>query len=169
MFKEPISSLRRKRIDTNCENEPEQKKKKLEPTLKENNTSKRVDVIEERSKETGNVLSRFIKGKLLGKGGFARCYELDELDENYDLSGKVYAGKIVERKSLQKKKTKEKFKSEILIHKSLQHKHIVQFEKYFQDEENCYIVLEICECNVKKNFINILVFNAINETQKNFK
>jgi len=34
--------------------------------------------------------------------------------------------------------------SEIKIHKSLHHAHIVQFENCFEDAENVYIFLELC-------------------------
>ena len=34
--------------------------------------------------------------------------------------------------------------SEIKIHRALSNDFIVQFEKYFEDKENVYIVLEIC-------------------------
>lgn len=33
---------------------------------------------------------------------------------------------------------------EVTIHQSLNHKHIVQFYSYFEDENNVYIVLELC-------------------------
>mgnify|MGYP003406881739 CR=1 FL=1 len=37
-----------------------------------------------------------------------------------------------------------KLLSEIKIHKSLSHAHIVQFENCFEDSENVYIFLELC-------------------------
>jgi len=35
--------------------------------------------------------------------------------------------------------------SEIRIHRSLHHSNIVTFEHFFEDEENVYILLEICQ------------------------
>ena len=35
--------------------------------------------------------------------------------------------------------------SEIKIHKSLCNEFVVQFDKYFEDKENVYILLEICQ------------------------
>ena len=35
--------------------------------------------------------------------------------------------------------------SEIKIHRSLVHKHIVGFEHFFEDYENVYILLELCK------------------------
>lgn len=45
----------------------------------------------------------FQKGKFLGKGGFARCYEMINTTTN-----SFYAGKIVSKTLLQKKHQKEK-------------------------------------------------------------
>ncbi|KAG2523484.1 hypothetical protein JM16_002255 [Phytophthora kernoviae] len=88
----------------------------------------------------GYVKTRsYLKGKFLGKGGFARCYEL-----KCEQTGTVYAGKVVAKASLVKPKAKQKFTSEIKIHKSLNHSQIVQFEHFFEDSENAYILLELC-------------------------
>ncbi len=38
---------------------------------------------------------------------------------------------------------------EVTIHQSLNHKHIVQFFSYFEDENNVYIILELCRRRVK--------------------
>ena len=47
--------------------------------------------IEERMQKLNgeDVVKRYAKGKLLGKGGFAKCYELKCLSNK-----KIYAGKI---------------------------------------------------------------------------
>jgi hypothetical protein len=47
--------------------------------------------------------SRYMKGKFLGKGGFARCYELTEMQTK-----DVFAGKIVSKQLLTKQHQKEK-------------------------------------------------------------
>lgn len=87
---------------------------------------------------TGRVIHTYTRGKLLGRGGFAHCYEATEND-----SGRIYAVKVVEKKAL-KPKTQAKLKSEIKIHGSLQHEHIVKFERFFEDANNVYILLELC-------------------------
>ncbi|KAL4164359.1 hypothetical protein KRP22_004225 [Phytophthora ramorum] len=88
----------------------------------------------------GYVKTRtYVKGKFLGKGGFARCYEL-----KCEQTGKIYAGKVVAKASLVKPKAKQKFTSEIKIHKSLHHPQVVQFEHFFEDADNAYILLELC-------------------------
>ena len=84
-------------------------------------------------------IKKYKKIRLLGKGGFARCYEV--FDEE---THKSYAVKIIKKTSLIKSRTKQKLISEIKIHKSLNHENIVKFEHYFEDAENVYILLELC-------------------------
>jgi polo-like kinase 1 len=97
------------------------------------------EVIEEYDPRTGKILTRYLKGKLLGKGGFAKCYEFTDL-----ASGRTYACKLIEKKSLAKPKTQQKLRSEVKIHSSLRHPYIVKFEHFFEDTENVYLLLEIC-------------------------
>lgn len=47
--------------------------------------------------------NRYMKGKFLGKGGFARCYELTEMNGK-----EIFAGKIVSKQLLTKQHQKEK-------------------------------------------------------------
>lgn len=79
------------------------------------------------------------KGKFLGKGGFARCYELTEMN-----SKEVFAGKIVSKQLLTKQHQKEKMTQEIAIHRAVHHQHIVEFYSFFEDDQNVYIILELC-------------------------
>lgn len=81
----------------------------------------------------------YVRGKFLGKGGFAKCYELTDKATNT-----IYAGKVVSKALLVKSHQKEKMAQEIQIHRSLNHKHIVGFHSYFEDEKNVYIILELC-------------------------
>ena len=60
-------------------------------------------IIEERiSKVNGDVaIKKYSKGKFLGKGGFAKCYEATNLDTK-----KVYAAKIIPKNSLTKNRAR---------------------------------------------------------------
>jgi polo-like kinase 1 len=60
-------------------------------------------------------------------------------------TGKVFAGKVVKKASLTKPRSKQKLMSEIKIHKKLNHENIVKLERFFEDSENVYILLELCE------------------------
>ena len=84
-----------------------------------------------------------MRGRLLGKGGFARCYEATNIDNK-----KVYAIKIVNKQNLKKSKAKQKVLiivmqliTEIKIHKTLKHQRILTFDHVFEDSENVYILL----------------------------
>ncbi|XP_038618705.1 serine/threonine-protein kinase PLK1 [Tachyglossus aculeatus] len=82
---------------------------------------------------------RFARGRFLGKGGFAKCFELTDLD-----SREVFAGKIVPKALLLKPHQKEKMSMEISIHKSLLHRHVVGFHCFFEDDDFVFVVLELC-------------------------
>ncbi|KAK6187900.1 hypothetical protein SNE40_005825 [Patella caerulea] len=82
---------------------------------------------------------RYMKGRYLGKGGFAKCYELTDLDTKV-----IFAGKVVPKTLLVKQHQKDKMAQEISIHRSLNHKHVVQFQSFFEDSANVYILLELC-------------------------
>jgi polo-like kinase 1 len=98
-------------------------------------------IVEEKiTKVNGEVqIRKYIKGRLLGKGGFAKCYEF--INQETDHSS---AAKVIPKKSLVKSRAKQKLISEIKIHKSLHHPNIVAFEHYFEDSENVYLLIEIC-------------------------
>ena len=84
-------------------------------------------------------IKKYKKIRLLGKGGFARCYEL--FDEETHRSS---AAKIIPKTNLIKSRAKQKLINEIKIHKSIHHENIVNFEHYFEDKNNVYILLELC-------------------------
>ncbi|XP_032622085.1 serine/threonine-protein kinase PLK1 [Chelonoidis abingdonii] len=80
-----------------------------------------------------------MRGRFLGKGGFAKCYEITELE-----SQAVFAGKIVPKSLLAKPHQKEKMSMEISIHRSLAHRHVVGFQGFFEDSDFVFVVLELC-------------------------
>ena len=67
--------------------------------------------------------NKYRKGRFLGKGGFAKVYEITNIQTNW-----VDAVKIVEKASLKKSRAKQKLMSEIKIHNSLDHDGIVKFK-----------------------------------------
>lgn len=97
-------------------------------------------VIEKIILPSGDIREKvYNKGKFLGKGGFARVYEL--LCEE---TGEVFAGKFVPKNLLSKGRARHKLMSEIKIHRTLHNKNIVQFHHYFENDEFVYILLELC-------------------------
>ena len=65
-------------------------------------TTRQDTVIIEEKSSNGTVIHRYTKGKFLGKGGFAKCYELISLEND-----KKYAVKAIEKASLTRSKAKE--------------------------------------------------------------
>lgn len=49
------------------------------------------------------IIKKYVKGKFLGKGGFAKCYEFKCLNNK-----KTYAAKIVRKDNLSKQSAKQK-------------------------------------------------------------
>lgn len=91
---------------------------------------------------------RYLRGRFLGKGGFAKCYELTDMETK-----EIFAGKIISKTMLTKPHQKEKMSMEIAIHRSVgqrkdllieTHKHIVGFHGFFEDADYIYILLELC-------------------------
>jgi len=59
-------------------------------------------------------VKRYAKGKLLGKGGFAKCFEVTNLETK-----KVLAAKIIQKSSLTKSRARQKvFSPKFLNHNS---------------------------------------------------
>ena len=97
-------------------------------------------IIEKLSKNADEPhLKKYKKLRLLGRGGFARCYELFDEETHRSI-----AGKIIPKKNLIKSRAKQKLISEIKIHKSIHHENIVNFEHYFEDTDNVYMLIELC-------------------------
>lgn len=77
-------------------------------------------------------------GQLLGRGGFAVCYE----GQNTETRQK-YALKIV-KSHMPQKKMEQKFQTELQIHSKMNQANIVEFHKAFSYQKCTYIVLELC-------------------------
>lgn len=86
---------------------------------------------------------RYLRGRFLGKGGFAKCFEISDADTK-----EVFAGKIVPKSLLLKPHQKEKMSMEIAIHRSLAHQHVVGFHGFFEDNDFVFVVLELCRRRV---------------------
>ena len=60
------------------------------------------------------VVRRYLQTRLLGKGGFAKCYKFTGLDRHNHK--KVFAGKVVVKSSLKKKSAREKVRVCVHVH-----------------------------------------------------
>lgn len=88
------------------------------------------------------IPKNFVKGKLLGEGGFAKVYEFTNTEKKIKL-----AGKVIEKASLLKSRSRQKLLSEIKIHKSLTHIHVLKLYSFYEDKDYIYIMLELCSNN----------------------
>lgn len=52
---------------------------------------------------------------------------------------------MIDKQTLQKLRKKQKIQSEIQLHRQLKHPHIVSFHHFFEDTDNVYMLLELCE------------------------
>ena len=72
----------------------------------------------------------YTQGDFLGRGGYARCYQMKDEE-----TGHVYAAKIILMTSVANSpKARYKIKREIRIHKALDHPNIVKFYHSFEDD-----------------------------------
>mmetsp|Transcript_23784 Transcript_23784/g.47664 ORF Transcript_23784/g.47664 Transcript_23784/m.47664 type:complete len:854 (+) Transcript_23784:275-2836(+) len=106
-----------------------------------NMSAESVTIIEHRKRPygDGHTVHKYLRGKLLGKGGFAKVYKVTSLDTN-----KEYAVKIVPKANLVKTRARQKLQTEIKIHRTMKHANICEYKHYFEDKTNCYILLELC-------------------------
>ena len=80
-----------------------------------NSADNQVVIVEEKvTNALGEpIIKKYSRGKFLGKGGFAKCYEFTNIE-----SKKIIAAKIVPKATLQKSRQRAKLLSEIKIHRS---------------------------------------------------
>jgi len=92
-----------------------------------------------RSPDGSCTLHQYRRGKYLGKGGFAKVWEVMSIE-----TGKVYACKVVPKANLVKTRARQKLQTEIKIHRVLKHRNICEYKHFFEDRDACYILLELC-------------------------
>ena len=94
------------------------------------------------------VGNRYLKERYLGKGGFAHCVQVDDKIDN-----QKYAMKIIQKVVNGKQRAMDKIESEIAIHADMDHPSIVKMYRYFEDDENVYMILELWD---NKSIIDLL-------------
>ncbi|CAK0867993.1 unnamed protein product [Prorocentrum cordatum] len=89
-----------------------------------------TDIIEDRTgaRRKHGLPARYSKGRFLGKGGFAKCYEVQDMETR-----EIFAAKIVAKASVAKPRAHAKLRSEIAIHRSLDNDKVVKFHDYFEE------------------------------------
>ena len=94
-------------------------------------------------------------GQCVGRGGFASVYRAI-----YRTSGEELAIKVSVKARIRQMEMEDRVENELRIHSALpKHVNIVKVLTYFEDEDNTYLVMELCghgnlyrELRAKKTF-----------------
>jgi serine/threonine protein kinase len=99
-------------------------------------------------KQSANGSTNFVVERFLGKGAFAKVYEVFKAS----VPPTKYAIKV-----FQKDRLTEKLQNlliyEVNIHGSLEHKGIIQFSTFFEDDDFFYIIMELCQHQTLKDML----------------
>ena len=96
-------------------------------------------IVTERYKcaRTGETKTRtYVRGRPLGKGGFAVVYGMQDPS-----TGENFAAKVVAKSTLEKERARAKILTEIRIHRGCDNAHVVRFVRCFEDAANVYLSL----------------------------
>ena len=108
----------------------------------------RIEIIRDSPKNQSRVTIEYqfdIDKDLLGTGGYGEVYKVKKKKENMSQFDPVYALKIFNKVNFYKDNDKgSRILTEIKIHRSLNHEHIVKYEHSFEDKKNVYILMEYC-------------------------
>ncbi|KAG0147049.1 hypothetical protein CROQUDRAFT_43458 [Cronartium quercuum f. sp. fusiforme G11] len=113
--------------------------RKIRKPIYEGELEDRVESSEIFEDETGKFVY-LTRGCLLGEGGFARVYAMRD-----ETTKKLGALKVVSKNQLKSCKNKSKLYAEIKLHRAMEHPHIVKFHSCFEDRQNVYLQMELCE------------------------
>jgi len=135
------SSLKKSSNNNVMASSNENEKLYLSSSFKTTDNDQDVMIEEKRKRLNGDgyTIHKYLRGRLLGKGGFAKVYLCTALDTN-----KQYAVKVVPKANLVKTRARQKLQAEIKIHRALKHKNVCEYKHFFEDRTNCYILLELC-------------------------
>ena len=97
-------------------------------------------------------------GQLLGRGGFASVYRARERR-----TGSLFALKIMDKANIRKHNMESRVANEIKIQSELLYEGIVQSYCHFEDAENVYMVLELCEGGNLYRYLK--TYGPLNETE----
>ena len=81
-------------------------------------------------------IETYIKGKIIGTGGFSICYKLYNVQDK-----KIYAAKEI----IKNKSSYDRIKNEIDIYEYLKHDNIVNQKEHFTYNDTQYLIFEFCE------------------------
>jgi len=81
----------------------------------------------------------FERGNLLGTGGFAKVFQVTDME-----TGVRYADKVISKAMFARRNSaKQKVEREIAIHHKMRHENIVIFHRFFEDNKFVHLLLEL--------------------------
>uniref|UniRef100_A0A0N4ZMJ4 Serine/threonine-protein kinase PLK n=1 Tax=Parastrongyloides trichosuri TaxID=131310 RepID=A0A0N4ZMJ4_PARTI len=83
---------------------------------------------------------KYKKGRFLGKGSFAHCYEFKDIDTK-----KILAIKVFFKSNIKDENQRKNIYQEVSIQKSLDHINILRIYNCFEDINNIYMILDVCK------------------------
>ena len=108
-----------------------------------------IEVIRDSPKNNSRVTIEYqfdVEKDLLGTGGYGEVYKVKKKRSNMTQNDPQYALKIFNKVNFYKESDKgSRILTEIKIHRSLNHEHIVKYEHSFEDKKNVYILMEYCD------------------------
>lgn len=75
----------------------------------------------------------------LGRGAYSLVYKVKDR-----ISNEFFALKIIDKMKLSQQRLNKRLKNEISLQTELSHECIVKLFDYFEDQENVYLLLELC-------------------------
>ena len=107
-----------------------------------------IETIRDSPKNKSRVTIEYqfdIDKDILGTGGYGEVYKVKKKRSNMVQDDPDYALKIFNKVNFYKDNDKgSRILTEIKIHRSLNHEHIVKYEHSFEDKKNVYILMEYC-------------------------
>ncbi|KAJ9068428.1 Serine/threonine-protein kinase plk1 [Entomophthora muscae] len=91
---------------------------------------------------------KYYIGKCIGEGGFAKCYEA-----RIASTGQVICCKTLWKAKLQRTSDKIRARTEVNIHRKMNHPNVVKFHSAMEDESYVYMFMEICRCGTLKDLL----------------
>lgn len=92
-------------------------------------------------KNRTTAVIQFERGRLLGRGGFARCFAFRNIDAP---QLPPVAAKVISKQSLARDVVR-KVASEVAIHRAVAHRHVVRLQHCFEDDSNIYLLMDLCD------------------------
>ncbi|KAH9823432.1 hypothetical protein DFH28DRAFT_359025 [Melampsora americana] len=113
--------------------------RKIRKPIYEGESEETIDPSQILTDQSGKFIY-LTRGCLLGEGGFARVYAMRD-----ETTKQLGALKVVSKNQLKSSKNKSKLYAEIKLHRAMDHPHIVKFHSCFEDQQNVYLQMELCE------------------------